>query len=531
MCRRTSVAFCRLFLLAVLGCASSLNAQTQLAQTQPAQTQPAAAIETARHYRTTHEVEIVRAYFELLSIPNVASDAVNIRRNAEFLQGELTRRGVEAQLWTLDDAPEAPPIVYGVLDVPGVDRRLGLYVHYDGQPVDEAEWTAPPWTPTLFDGSLEDGAEPIELPAEGPLDPEWRIYARSAGDDKVPFPALFAALAAFAEAGIQPTSDLVFLFEGEEEAGSPHLERYLSAHRDELEADAWLISDGPVHQSRNPQLVFGVRGYTGLDLTVYGATRYLHSGHYGNWAPNPGMRLARLLASMTDDSGDVVIEGFYDSTVPLTDADRAALVSVEAAAPGIDDSLRRELGLAATDGDGAPLMERLLQPSFNVRGMKSAAVGDAARNVIPTRATASIDIRLVAGNDPEAMLDLVEEHIRSQGFHIVRDDPDEATRLKHPKIARVDRRGGYRAARSDAGTPILQDVVRAADAASDDPLILVPSLGGSLPLYLFVDLLEAPLIIVPIANHDDNQHAPDENLRLANLWYGVDLMAAIFSMN
>lgn len=497
---------------------------------------PVNPIETARDYRRAHEVEIVRDYFELLSIPNVASDTANIRRNAEFLRDQLTSRGVDAELWTLPDASDAsngqgaPPIVYGLLDVPGVERRLGIYVHYDGQPVDEAEWTAPPWQPTLFDGYLEDDAQPMELPADGRLDPEWRIYARSAGDDKVPFPALFAALDAFAAADITPTSDLVFFFEGEEEAGSPHLERCMRAHAEELRVDAWLISDGPVHQSRNPQLVFGVRGYTGLDLTVYGATRYLHSGHYGNWAPNPAMRLSRLLASMTDERGDVVIEGFYESTRSLSDADRAALRTVDEAAPGIDDALREELGLAATDGDSAPLMERLLQPSFNVRGLKSAAVGDAARNVIPTQAAASIDIRLVAGNDPEDMLDLVEAHVRRQGYHIVREDPDEATRRAHPKIVRVDRRGGYRAARSDPGSPILQDVIRAADAASSDPLILVPTLGGSLPLYLFVDLLEAPLVIVPIANHDDNQHAPDENLRLANLWYGIDLMASLLSM-
>lgn len=481
------------------------------------------ALAAVRSYRESHGAEILSAFVELLSIPNVATDLENIQRNAEFIRQQLDRRGVSTELLQL---PEVPPIIYGRLDV-GAVRTLGIYVHYDGQPVDDSLWSTSPWQPTLYTAAIENGGSPRDFPQAGEaIDPEWRIYGRSTGDDKAPLPAILTALDGLQASGIALTSNLVFVFEGEEEAGSDHLGEYFQQHRDRLEVDLWLICDGPVHQSRRPQLVFGVRGYTGLDITVYGSTRYLHSGHYGNWAPNPAWRLANLLASMRNDTGEVLIAGFNDSTEPVSAAERQSMASL----PDIDKELRRELGLVTTEADNAPLAERLLIPSLNIRGMQSAAIGAAARNVIPTEATASLDIRLAKGNDPAAMLDLVEAHIAEQGYHIVRESPDSETRLSHDKIAKIQRRSGYRAARTPMDLPVVGDVVKAARLATDNDLVLLPTLGGSLPLYLFTDILQAPVVITPIANHDDNQHAPNENLRLANLWYGVDLMGALFTM-
>lgn len=481
-------------------------------------------IVAARAYYQSHGAEILARYAELLAIPNVAADPEGLARNARWLRDALAERGVEATLWT---SPGVPSVVHGRLTAPGATRTLGIYVHYDGQPVDARRWTDPPFQPTLRDAAIEHGGRTLSWPDPGEtIDPEWRIYARGAGDDKAPIPAILTALDALRGAGLAPATNLVFLFEGEEEAGSTNLGDYLAGHRPELDVvDLWLICDGPVHPSRRPQLVFGVRGYTGLDITVYGAERYLHSGHYGNWAPNPAMTMARLLASMKDARGDVVIEGFYDTTAPIGPAERRAIDALPS-----DEDLREELGLAWTEGDGTPLAERIRRPSLNVRGLESAAVGERARNVIPTSATASIDLRLVRGNDPEAMLDRVEAHIRAQGFFIVREDPDHETRLAHPRIARVDRRPGYPAAAAELDDPRVADVITAARAVAGEDLVLLPTLGGSLPLHLFTETLGKPVVIVPIANHDDNQHAPDENLRIANLWYGIELMASLFSM-
>ena len=481
-------------------------------------------VEAARKWRAEHGPRIVREYAAMLAIPNTAADLPNIRRNAEHIMGEFEKRGAAMQLLEL---PDVPPVIYGELKAPGAERTYLIYIHYDGQPVDPANWRHDPWRPTLYSAAVEDGGKPIPLPRDGDqLDPEMRLYARSAGDDKLPIPSLLSALDALEHAGVKRTVNLKFFFEGEEEAGSPNLLRYLKAHRDKLQGDAWLFFDGPMHQSRNPMLTFGVRGVTGMEITVYGPSRSLHSGHYGNWAPVPGQMLSRLLATMKDDHGKVLIPGFYDGIVPLTDMERSALARV----PSADDGLRRELGLYASEAGNAQLLERLLLPSLTIKGLHSGNVGAKARNVIPSQAVASLGFRLVKGMDPDILLEKVEAHIQAQGYHIVREEPDQQTRLTHPKIARVVREpGGYPAARTNMDHPQFQPVIAAARSVSDKELYLIPSLGGSLPLYYFTDFLQQPVVIVPVANHDNNQHAPDENVRLANLWYGIDLYAALLT--
>jgi acetylornithine deacetylase/succinyl-diaminopimelate desuccinylase-like protein len=230
---------------------------------------------------------------------------------------------------------------------------------------------------------------------------------------------------------------------------------------------------------------------------------------------------------MKDDEGQVLVEGFYDTVEPLGEAELEALRNL----PDYDADLARELGLARTEGAPQTLAERLLLPSLTIRGLSSGNTGALARNVIPSTATAAMGIRLVKGNEPRHMRELVEAHIRKQGFHIVREDPDMDTRLRYPKIAMIRGGGGYPAARSPMDLPILQEVVAAARrAAGNQDVVLSPGSGGSLPLYLFTDRLNKPILMVPIANHDDLQHAPDENLRIWNLWYGIDLYAQLFTM-
>ena len=469
---------------------------------------------------------IIKDFAHLLSMPNVASDKVNIRRNAKYISNLFKKRGFDMQLLETEDAN---PIIYGEYKTPGAKRTLCFYVHYDGQPVDLIQWTHGPFDPILYDASMDAGGKPIPLPMkQTKIDLDWRLYARSAGDDKAPIITILNAVDALQSSKIGFTSNIKLFFEGEEEAGSTNLEAHLTKHKALLDdIDIWLFCDGPMHQSRQPQLVFGVRGVTGMEITVYGATRSLHSGHYGNWAPVPGQSLAHLIATMKDENGKVLIDGFYDTVVPLSEFERFELSKI----PDVDRQLKKELGLAYTEGNGRSINERLLLPSLTIKGLSSGNVGKKARNVIPNTATAAIGVRLVKGNDPKDMLDKVEAHIRSQGFHIVNDEPDMATRRKYPKIVKVDRRGsGYIASRTSMEEPNAKAIVKAVRAFVGDELILMPALGGSLPLYLFTDLLKKPAIIVPIANHDNNQHAANENLRIANLWYGIDLMGVIMTM-
>jgi acetylornithine deacetylase/succinyl-diaminopimelate desuccinylase-like protein len=467
-----------------------------------AQTQPNPAAAAAHQWRAAHEQAILAEFMDLLAIPNLASDQPNIRRNATAVSAMLEKRGVKTRLL---EVPGAPPVVFGAIESPGAARTVIFYAHYDGQPLDPKEWVTPPWHPVLRDG---------------------RIYARSASDDKAPIIAIATALDALHAAGIPLRSNIKFVFEGEEEAGSPHLASILAKYKDLLASDVWLICDGPVHQSRRQQIVFGARGITSLDITIYGPKRELHSGHYGNWAPNPAMMLARLLASMKDDDGRVTIDRFYDGIEPLSETERRAV----AEAPDVDRDLMRELWLGRTEGGGKKLVELLNVPSLNVRGMSAARTGTQASNVIPATATATIDIRLVKGIDHDTGAARVIEHIRKQGYYVVDRDPDADTRMTHAKVAKVVvDPGGYNAARTSMDLPISQLVLRTAESARG-PVVKLPTMGGSVPLYLIEETLHAPTITVPIANHDNNQHSFDENIRLENLWDGIDLLAALLAM-
>ena len=409
--------------------ATALAASATLGGPGPIAAQSGADV--ARSYREAHEVEILHDFAELLSYPNRAFTE-DIVRAAEYIRGQLEEVGIEAELLRIEGAS---PIVYGELMVPGATRTLGIYVHYDGQAVDPSNWTHAPFEPTLYSAAMPAGGEPIPMPGPGDaVDPEWRLYARSAGDDKAPIAAILPVLEAFRESGVQPTSNLIFFFDGEEEAGSRNLPAYMEQHRDRLEPiDIWLFFDGPAHPSGRPQITFGVRGSMGMEVTVYGATRNLHSGHYGNWAPDTGDILARLLASMKDESGQVLVEGWYDTVEPLGDEERAAL----AAMPDWDRELMRELGIMRTEGAPQSLPERLLVPALNVRGITSGNTGSLARNVIPNTAVAALGIRLVLGNESGHLRQLIVDHIEAQGFHVVSQDPDMETRLRYPLIAKV----------------------------------------------------------------------------------------------
>ena len=482
---------------------------------------------STRDYRRAHDHQILTEFTRLLAIPNVASDRENIRRNAQFILEMMQRRGLNPQLLEAK-TKDVPPAVFGEWKAPGAKHAIVLYAHYDGQPVDLKAWTAsPPFQPTWRSAAFESGGKIVTLPDNGEINPEWRLYARAASDDKAGVMAILTAFDALRAQGIAPSLNLKFIFEGEEEAGSPHLGEIIDLHKDLLEADAWIVCDGPVHQSGRKEVVFGVRGDQNVDVTVYGAKRPLHSGHYGNWAPNPAMLLARLLASMKDDTGRVTIAGWYDGVEALGDAERRAI----AEAPAYDDELRSQLGLARTEGNGKSLLELINQPSLNINGISSGDVGALARNVIPTTATAVLDLRLVKGNDHQRQVLRLIDHIRKQGFFVIDHDPTDAERKQHALIAKViARSGGYNAERTRMDLPISIAVIAAVQATSKDPIVKLPTSGGSLPLAIITDHLHTVTMTVPIANYDNNQHAENENLRLQNLWDGIETWAAVMTI-
>ena len=463
--------------------------------------------EAARAYTAAHRPALAQQFSDLLAIPNVAADPAGLKRNADLLVEQLRKRGVDSRLLSI---PGVPAVVFGQVDVPGAQHTIVFYAHYDGQPVTPSEWeSGAPFTPVLRE-----------------VNGEQRIYARSAGDDKAAIFAQLTALDALKAAAIAPRANLRFVWEGEEEAGSLHLEQILTANRELVHGDVFLVCDGPVDQSGRQTVVFGARGDAHLSITLYGPHHGLHSGHYGNWAPNPAMLLAQLLAGMKDEDGHVLVPHFYDGIAPLSAMEKEALHQ----APLNDEMLKNAFWLGHVDGNGAHLLELINQPSLNINGLSSGQTGPRAANVIPPTATADLDLRLVVGIDWREQQQRVIDYIRNRGYFIVDHEPTQQILLEHPRVAMVvPSEASYNAVRTPMDLPIAQEVIAAVKSARGD-VVLLPTMGGSVPLGAMERAAQTRTITVPIANYDDNQHAANENLRLQNLWDGVETMAALLAM-
>ena len=475
-------------------------------------------------YVAGHQSQILTELWDLLSIPNLPSDRLTHRRNADLVRRMLELHGLQAEILETMGFP----LVYGEKRVPGARRTVLFYAHYDGQPVNPSQWRqSSPFEPVLRTGRLEDGAK--EVPNRADLEKfqdDWRIYARSASDDKAPIVALCAALDALQAAGQDPTSNIRVIVDGEEESGSPSLTPAIGAYRAKLTADVALILDGPQHPSGRPTLTFGNRGQLAMELTVYGPKTALHSGHYGNWIPNPAFRLAELLATMKDEQGRVRIERFYDGIPPLTAEERQILKDV----PEDEPALLKLFGVARPEAVGESLQEALQYPSLNIRGFSSGYVGNDARTIIPPEATAAIDIRLVKETASDSLAEKVLAHLRKHGYHIVDKDPDDATRMQYPKLIKVVRRRATEAHRTELNNPQAVAVTQALTRMWGREPVRIRTSGGTVPLAQFIKELGFPAIGVQTVNFDNNQHGENENLRLGNFWQGIVTLAGLLAM-
>ena len=482
-----------------------------------------------RKFCRQNSSNIINEFGAFLAIPNVAIDSAGLHHSADFIVDMMKKRGIQ-NIERLDPSTQGyPAVIYGEVMTPGAKQTLIFYAHYDGQPVNPAQWAKglDPFQPKTFTDAIDKGGTAIPFPADSAYNNLWRIYARGASDDKAGVDAILNAYDALRKNGLAPGVNIKFFFEGEEEGGSPHLYEILEKNKALLQSDLWIICDGPVHQSGKKQIVFGVRGDTHLDLTIYASRRPLHSGHYGNWAPNPAMMLAKLLASMKDDDGKVIVKGFYDDVQPLSPSEKKALKEV----PSVDEQMKTELGIKESETKGLSLSESINQPSLNINGMERGNVGKMASNQIPTFATAVIDLRLVLGNDWKRQQQKVIDHIISKGYQVIDHDPTDEERKQYPKLIKVIRGDdGVNAQRTSMDLPIVKKVIEAVKTTTSDLIVLQPTMGGTLPLFVFEKYLDAKTITVPIANHDNNQHAENENIRLGNLFSGIETMASLMLM-
>ncbi|MBI3047756.1 MAG: M20/M25/M40 family metallo-hydrolase [Acidobacteria bacterium] len=474
-------------------------------------------------YIASNQRAIVSELVDLVSIPNTAADTENIRRNVQLLRDLLRRRGFTTEILETD----ANPLVWGELRVPGAKRTLLVWAHYDGQPVDLRAWKqANPFVPVLRSGRLEEGAKDITgVRSIMKFEPNWRLYGRSVADDKAPIVALLAAIDGLKAAGVAPSSNVRVLFDAE--VSSASLTAAFPRYRDKLTANLMVLLEGPAHPSGRPTVAFGVRGLLALDLTVYGPKVGVNSGNYGNWVPNPALRLARLLASMKDDEGRVLVPGFYDGVSPLTAEEQAMLDAV----PDEPASLMKVLGIAAPERKDLSLQQALQLPALNIRGLASGVIGGAATVVIPDRATAFLEVRLVKETPAKAMAEKVLAHIRAQGYHVIHSEPDDETRNRYPHLVKVVLRGGAGDAwRTPPLAPEAQLVTAAVTRMLGEPPVLIRTMGQRVSTPQFIEAMGAPAIVLPTVNFDNNQAAENENLRLGHLFTGILTIAAVLTM-
>ena len=466
-----------------------------------------------------------KEFVALLSLPNVEAVPEDIQKNAAWLTAAFAWRGFSARQL----ANDGRPMVFAEYPAKQGLRTVLIYLHFDGQAVTPSEWKQEsPWKPVLKRRTPKGDWEAVpldDLLSGKAFDPEWRLFARSSSDDKGPILMLLAAFDALRKHGAAPAVNVKVLLDSQEEKGSPSIPPVVAANRDALRADAVVIIDGPRHESNQPTLVFGNRGLLAATLTVYAARGDLHSGHYGNYVPNPAQRLAALLATMKDDAGRVTIPGFYDGVV-FDEETRKLLASV----PDDEPALRRRLGIAGNDKVGATYQESLQYPSLNVRGLLSGDVGPKARTVVPAFATAEIDIRTVPETPPAHLRDLLVRHVEAQGWHVVSGAPTDEDRATYPKLASLtfpDASAQGTAARTDAREPVVRWLTAALEKTFGKTPVRIRTMGGTVPTRALVDPLGLPFVILPLVNPDNAQHASNENLRLGNYVDGVRTLIGV----
>jgi len=429
--------------------------------------------------------------FAFLRIPSVSAKTEHIAdcaAAAEFVRAALQRIGFSTELVSTP----GHPIVVGEWRNAGPNApTLLVYGHYDVQPAEPLElWTSPAFEPTLRDG---------------------RIYARGSVDDKGQLYLHIKALEAhLAVRGTLPVNVIV-IAEGEEEVGSVNLEEFLEREKDRLACDAVVISDSTMFAPGIPSILSSLRGLAYVQIDVRGASGDLHSGMYGGAVVNPAMALARILASMHDESGRIAIAGFYDNVLPFPDAVREGMRAL----PFSDEGLMHEVGVSALGGEpGYTTLERLwTRPTCEVNGLLSGYTGEGAKTVLPAESMAKVSFRLVPDQDPDTIVRLVTEHV-------ARVTPRGVT-------ATVSAMHGGRPWRADLKGPIIEAGQRALTAAFGREPVITGE-GGSIPVVGdFERILGAPVLLMGFGLPGENAHAPNEWMSAENYRLGMRAAATL----
>ena len=454
-------------------------------------------------------------------IPNDALDHANINRNLTWLEKNFNARGFNSSLLPT----EGESLFFASLPMEDNKPTILFYMHLDGQSVDPSKWNQPdpyevvlksPAGDTWKDQAFEDLNEDINY--------DWRLFGRSTSDDKGPIIMFLNTIDLLQENGVEIPFNVKVILDSEEEKGSKPLPKAVKEYRELLEADFLVINDGPVHVSGKPTVVYGCRGITTLSLTTHGPIKPQHSGHYGNYAPNPGFQLAQVLASMKDTDGKVTIDGYYDG-ITMDDTAMAVLKSV----PDDAQTIHTALAIKTPEKVGSFYQEALQYPSLNVRGLGSGWVGKKARTIVPESATAELDLRLVPESDGSRLKALVKKHIEKQGFYIMDTIPSRKERMAHDKIMTITEGSVTDAFRTDLNNPNGAFIVNTLKSQLGEEVVQIRIMGGTVPISPFINELQVPAFIVPMVNPDNNQHSPNENLKIGQIAYGIKVFYGLLS--
>lgn len=410
--------------------------------------------------------------------PSISAQNIGISEVAGILVDHLTGLGLSAEAVTTD----GHPMILGRYDVDPEKPTVLLYGHYDVQPPEPLEaWTSPPFEPTIREG---------------------RIYARGVGDNKGQhFAQLLAIESHLAVHGTLPCNVIVLL-EGEEEIGSPHIAGFVKDHKDHLNADLAITADGPMHPSGRPSLICGVRGMVGFDFVARTGNTDTHSGNFGGVMPNAIWTLVQLLATMKQADGTITIDGLHDPVQPAGEAERRAADAL----PVDISAVKRELGLVGLDEPvERPFYDRLMfHPTLTINGLHGGYGGDGSKTVLPCSAVAKCDMRLVEAMTPDQAMDCVRAHVARHA----------------PDVVVIDR-GGMLPSKTPMSSPFIPAISDALEVAQGAEPLIYPVVGGSLPDYVFTKTLGVPAFVTPYANHDEANHAPNENMSVECFYNGI----------
>lgn len=436
-------------------------------------------------YVQNNRAAILAELFQLLRQPSISTRDEGVRECAAMLAAMMRKVGISTEIFET----ARHPVVYGELIKEGAPTVL-VYGHYDVQPPEPLEeWLSPPFEPEIRDG---------------------KIYGRGTSDNKAQLFTYIKSVEAFRQSIGEVPVSVKFLYEGEEEIGSPNLEPFAQKHKDLLKADLTFFSDSHIHETGRPLLILGLKGMVYVDLKVQGAAKDQHSMRATS-VPNPAWRLVWALSTLKDRNNRVTIPGFYDDVRDLTPLEKDAVAQI----PCDEDELKRYFGIREfmpgrfTSDYYTNLVS---EPTCNIAGINSGFTGAGSKTVLPAKAFAKVDMRLVPDQRPADILEKLKRHLRAQGFGDIEVASQHfivpsRTPIDHPAVA------------------VIKEALR--EVYGLEPVVF-PNIGGAGPNYVFTDILSIPCFVVPHATHDQANHAPNESMDLDGFFKGIRTAISVF---